>query len=78
MKASLRELKIQHVIAYVLLFAGVALLFWGFDVDPKGKIDYSVLTAFGEISVFVGALLGIDYNYRKYVYDYTNKDKKDE
>lgn len=78
MKTSLKELKVQHIIAYILLFSGVALLFWGFDVDPKGKIDYSVLTAFGEISVFVGALLNIDYNYRKYLHDYTNKLNKNE
>ena len=31
---------------------------------PTGEIHPSVLTAFGEILTFAGAILGIDYNYK--------------
>lgn len=77
-KISEKELLFQHKVAYALLFAGVGLLYLGFYSDPKGQIDYSVLTAFGEISVFVGALLGIDYKYKKYVHDSTIKSNQNE
>ena len=40
------------------------LLLLGFWVPPVGIIDSSVLVAFGEMSTFAGALLGIDYRYR--------------
>ena len=40
------------------------LLLLGFWVPPVGIIDSFVLVAFGEMSTFTGALLGIDYRYR--------------
>ena len=40
---------------------------------PVGIIDSSVLVAFGEMSTFAGALLGIDYRYR---YDASKHYKK--
>ena len=33
-------------------------------LPPLGVIDPSVLTAFGEVLTFSGALLGMDYHYR--------------
>lgn len=49
------------------------LLLLGFWVPPVGIIDSSVLVAFGEMSTFAGALLGIDYRYR---YDASKHYKK--
>jgi hypothetical protein len=45
--------------------SGIALLFCGFWADPEGKIDSTVLVAFGETGTFAGALFGVDYSYRK-------------
>ena len=42
----------------------VQLILVAFFVPPLGVIDASVLTAFGELLTFSGALLGIDYKYR--------------
>lgn len=52
------------MVAIVLTWSGIALLFCGFWVDPKGVIDGSVLVAFGETATFAGALFGVDYSYR--------------
>lgn len=35
-----------------------------FVVPPRGVIDPTVLTAFGEILTFAGAVLGLDYSYK--------------
>ena len=35
-----------------------------FFVPPMGVIDPTVLTAFGEILTFAGAVIGIDYKHR--------------
>ena len=43
---------------------GCALLACGFVVPPLGEIHPSVLTAFGEVLTFSGAILGMDYKYR--------------
>lgn len=40
------------------------MLFLGFYAVPVGTISPSVLTAFGEIATFSGALIGVDYRYR--------------
>ena len=50
--------------AVVLILAGVIMLFLGFWTDPTGEIHDSVLIAYGEVSTFAGALLGIDYTYK--------------
>lgn len=57
-------LNYRLTIAVILTLVGSGLLIAGFIVPPLGKIDSSVLVAFGETSTFVGAILGIDYNYR--------------
>ena len=58
------KLTLQFIFAWLLMVIGVTLLFFGFFVDPIGEIHPSVLTAFGEISTLVGAILGIDYRYK--------------
>ena len=66
-------MKLQLCIAAFLCLSGVLLLLLGFWVPPVGIIDSSVLVAFGEMSTFAGALLGIDYRYR---YDSSKHYKK--
>ena len=51
--------------AVILVAFGCGLLAAGFIVSPTGEIHASVLTAFGEILTFAGALFGVDYSYRK-------------
>lgn len=50
--------------ALLLCVAGLTLLFMGFWVPPSGEIHGSILVAFGEISTFAGALVGVDYSYK--------------
>lgn len=54
----------QLIMAWSLVIVGCGLLIAGFTVEPIGVIHPSVLTAFGEILTFVGAIIGIDYRYR--------------
>lgn len=58
------HLVVQLVVACVLVAIGVGLLIAGFCVPPLGVINGSVLTAFGEIATFAGALFGVDYHYK--------------
>lgn len=55
----------QMVLASVVLTVGLGLVIAGFIVEPAGVIDPTVLTAFGEALSFVGAIIGIDYSYKK-------------
>ena len=57
--------KKQPVLATFLVIFGVLLIIAAFFVPPLGVIDASVLTAFGEILTFAGAVIGIDYQYKK-------------
>ena len=59
-----KKLTLQFIFAWVLVVIGVVLMFFGFFAEPLGEISSSVLTAFGEILTFAGAVLGIDYRYR--------------
>lgn len=63
-----KKLTLQMIIATVLVAAGITLLFLGFFAVPIGEISASVLTAFGEVGTFAGALLGIDYTYKYRMY----------
>lgn len=54
----------QFIIAVTLLIFGMIMLTAGFIVPPLGIIDGSLLVAWGETLTFVGAVIGIDYNYR--------------
>lgn len=60
-----RARRLQLCVATVTVVAGMALITTGFFVPPLGVIDASVLTAFGEILTFAGALFGMDYHYKQ-------------
>lgn len=55
---------VQFWAGLVIVAVGLVLLFLGFYAVPVGTISPSVLTAFGEIATFSGALIGVDYRYR--------------
>ena len=63
-----QRLNFRLTVAAILTIVGCGLLIPGFLVPPLGVIDGSVLIAFGETSTFVGAVLGIDYNYKYQIY----------
>ncbi len=54
---------IQFAAAYLLALLGIALMAGGMLLPPLGRIDPTVLTAFGEIATFAGAMMGMDYHY---------------
>lgn len=56
--------RLQLILATVMCTFGCALLASGFIVPPMGEIHPTILTAFGEVLTFSGALLGMDYKYR--------------
>lgn len=64
MKKHINKLTLQFIFAWILVVIGLVLIFLGFYADPVGIVDPSVLTAFGEILTFSGAILGIDYRYK--------------
>lgn len=65
---------IQLFIAALVVLGGLALLFYGAHVDPKGEIHDSLLVAFGEAATFAGSVIGIDFSYRnKYRKNDNNK-----
>ena len=57
-------MKHQILLALLLVCFGVLLIAAAFFVPPMGVIDPTVLTAFGEILTFAGAVIGIDYKHR--------------
>ena len=65
---------LQLICSIVLVAFGCILVALGFIVQPTGEIHPSVLTAFGEILTFAGAVIGVDYNY-KYKSERDNKDE---
>lgn len=78
MKSERNKLTIQIALASLLVIAGLVLLFMGFYAVPVGTISASVLTAYGEVSTFAGALLGIDYTYRFKMYKIEEKEKEND
>lgn len=58
------KLNIQLALGILLVVAGLVLLFCGFWAVPIGEIANSVLVAYGEVSTFAGALIGVDYSYK--------------
>ena len=58
------KLNIQLALGVTLVIAGLTLLFLGFYAHPIGDITNSVLVAYGEVSTFAGALIGVDYSYK--------------
>lgn len=76
-----KKLTYQLITAVVLASVGLALLILGMLLPPTGEIHPSVLTAYGEVSVFAGALFGVDYSYKLKILDHeseatTKKDKE--
>ena len=59
------KVNLQLITATFLSFGGLALLFCGVFIDPEGQIHETLLVAFGEVATFSGALMGIDYVYKK-------------
>lgn len=59
-----RKNTLQLVMAICLVVFGCLLIGTSFFVPPKGEIHPTVLTAFGEILTFAGAVIGVDYNYK--------------
>ena len=73
-----QKLTLQLLIGAIMSFCGLVLLWLSLFLPPKGIIDATVLAAFGEISTFSGALIGIDYSYRFKTIKYlTDKDEKE-
>ena len=61
-----KSLNIQLLTAAILSLGGLALLFCGVCIDPQGEIHESLLIGFGEVATFVGAIMGVDYRYRRW------------
>ena len=59
------KLTIQLLTASLLSIGGLIMLYCGVYIDPRGEVHESLLVAFGEIATFAGALMGIDYVYKK-------------
>lgn len=71
------KLTIQVIMSVLLVIAGVVMLFMGFYTSPVGEIHDSILIAYGEVSTFAGALLGIDYTYKYKVFK-VEQDKEEQ
>ena len=70
---------LQLIMSVCLVLFGCILIGLGFYVTPTGEIHPSVLTAFGEILTFAGAVIGVDYNYKyKLFRDERKKENKEE
>ena len=61
----MKNLNLQLITAALLAIGGLVLLYLGTFINPAGEIHESMLVAFGEIATFSGALMGIDYTYRR-------------
>ena len=61
------KISIQLLTAALLSIGGLIMLFCGVFIDPQGQVHESLLVAFGEVATFSGALMGIDYVYKKKV-----------
>lgn len=59
-----KKLSVQFWLGVGIVIVGLVLLFLGFYAVPIGQVHPSVLTAFGEVATFSGALIGVDYRYR--------------
>ncbi len=68
-----QKMTIQFWAGLGIVMVGLVLLFLGFYAVPIGEIAPSVLTAFGEIATFSGALIGVDYRYRFKMYEEERK-----
>lgn len=75
-KKELKE-KIQFIASLIVLVAGLALIFISLILEPVGIIHYTVLTAFGMLLSFVGAVWNLDlkfeYKTNELKYDYERR-----
>ena len=69
------KLNIQLALGVILVVAGIVLLFLGFYAHPIGDITNSVLVAYGEVSTFAGALIGVDYSYKFKTFKFEEEEK---
>ena len=60
------KIDFQLLTAAVLSVGGVVLLFCGVFIAPQGEIHESLLVGFGEVATFAGAIMGVDYKYRRW------------
>lgn len=63
----------QYIASTLVLLSGLVLIFLSFFAPPKGAIDASVLTAFGEALSFVGAVWGIAATSTRKIYEIDRK-----
>lgn len=61
----------------ILALLGVAMLFVGMFIDPRGEVSGSVLGAVGEIFLLAGSLLGLDSYFNFKIKKYLKKDDGD-
>lgn len=59
------QFNIQLITAAILSIVGLILLFCGVFIEPDGQIHESLLIGFGEVATFSGALMGVDYVYKR-------------
>jgi hypothetical protein len=59
------QFNIQLITAAILSIGGLILLFCGVFIEPDGQIHESLLIGFGEVATFSGALMGVDYVYKR-------------
>lgn len=67
----------QFLAAIAIVLFGLVLITIAFFVPPMGTIDPTVLTAFGEILTFSGAILGLDYRYKAKCIGHSGKEDYD-
>lgn len=75
--SSNKKLRVQLWLAVLLVIFGCIMIATAFCVPPTGEIHPSVLTAFGEILTFAGAVIGVDYSYKKQIINRHGKDDED-
>lgn len=74
-KEKKRKLNLQLALGVFLVVVGVVLLFLGFYAPAVGEIANSVLVAYGEVSTFAGALIGVDYTYKFKMFKFEEEER---
>ncbi|MDE7465022.1 MAG: hypothetical protein K2M59_01155 [Muribaculaceae bacterium] len=76
LKAEFDKLSFKDVILYsisfIVLIAGLVLLFMSMWIPPEGEIHNSVLATFGIILMFVGAIYNISMKYESATKSFQN------
>lgn len=75
--ASDKKETVQVICALGGMALGAFLIIFGIIAPPAGIIDPSVNVALGEVLSFVGAIIGIDYSYRKKLNEIARKNDKE-